>query len=50
MTREQEVPVLIQGLDNVCLRTDDSHFDRIHSSVNADYCFIVGYSGKQPLA
>ena len=32
------------------LRTDDSHCDRIHSSLPAVHCFDNGYVGKQPLA
>ena len=30
-------------------RTDDSHCDRIHSSLTADCCFYNGYVGKQPV-
>ena len=31
-------------------RIDDSHFDRIHSSLTAVHCFHNGYVGKQPVA
>ena len=31
-------------------RIDDSHCDRIHSSLTAVYCFDNGYVGKQPMA
>ena len=31
-------------------RIDDSHCDRIHSSLTADHCFDNGYVGKQPVA
>ena len=31
-------------------RTDDSHCDRIHSSLTAVRCFDNGYVGKQPVA
>ena len=30
--------------------TDDSHCDRIHSSLTAVRCFDNGYAGKQPVA
>ena len=32
------------------LRIDDSHCDRIHSSLTAVSCFDCGYVGKQPVA
>ena len=32
------------------LRTDESHFDRIHSSLTVVQCFDNGYVGKQPVA
>ena len=32
------------------LRIDDSHCDRIHSSLTAVCCFNNGYLGKQPVA
>ena len=31
-------------------RIDDSHCDRIHSSLIAVHCLNNGYVGKQPLA
>ena len=31
-------------------RIDDSHCDRIHSSLTAVHCFDYGYVGKQPFA
>ena len=31
-------------------RIDDSHCDRIHSSLTAVCCFYNGYKGKQPVA
>ena len=31
-------------------RIDDSHCDRIHSSLSAVRCFNNGYVGKQPVA
>ena len=32
------------------LRIDDSHFDRIRSSLTTVCCFENGYVGKQPVA
>ena len=32
------------------LRTDDSHCDRIHSSLTAIHCFDNDYVRKQPVA
>ena len=32
------------------LRIDDSHCDRIHSSLTTIHCFDNGYVGKQPVA
>ena len=34
----------------ICLRTDDSHCDRIHSSLTAAHCFSNRYVGKQRVA
>ena len=33
-----------------CLRIDDSHCNRIHSSLTAVHCFDDSYLGKQPVA
>ena len=41
---------LIPSLGNILLRIDDSHCDRIHSSLTAVRCFDNGYVGKQPVA
>ena len=31
-------------------KIDDSHCDRIHSSLTTVHCFDDGYMGKQPMA
>ena len=37
------------SLASFLLRTDDSHCNRVHSSLTSDHCFDNGYVGKQPL-
>ena len=50
LTWEQVVIDLIPGSAKYFLRTDDSHCDRIHSSLKAVCCFDNGYVGKQLVA
>ena len=49
-TREEEVTSLIPAQPIFFQRIDDSHCDRIHSSLTAVCCFDNGYVGKQPVA
>ena len=47
---EQEVADLIPARPIFIPRIDDSHFDRIYSSLTAVRSFDNGYVGKQPVA
>ena len=49
-TLEQGVAGLITGMANIIQRTEDSHRDKIHSSLTAVHCFNNSYVGKQPVA
>ena len=48
-TWEHKVTGSIPSSANI-LSEDDSHCDRIHSSLTAVRCFDIGYVGKQPVA
>ena len=45
-TSEQEVAASIPARPIFFLRIDDSHCNRIHSSLSAVHCFDNGYVGK----
>ena len=49
-TCEQEVADSIPSSANILYKDDDSHCNRIHSSLSDDHCFDNGYAGKQQVA